>query len=49
MAFPAVEAIGDDIRRERPTTGCIARVPRMCEHVGDNSLAGRWRKREKTT
>jgi len=46
IAIPPAEALGEDIRREWPTIGRIARVPRMREPVGNGRIARRWRKRK---
>jgi len=44
IAILPAEALGEDIRREWPTIGCIARVTRVREPVGDGRIARRWRK-----
>jgi len=48
IAVPAAEALGEDTRREWPAVGCIVRVTREREPVGDGRIARRWRKKGKT-
>jgi len=48
IAVLPAEALGEDIRMGWPAIGCIVRVTREREPVGDGRIARRWRKKGET-